>query len=48
MKDLWLKILYAFWMSQAYLAQNIGDEKAVETAKYQAQKIEWKLKWRLS
>ena len=48
MKDLWLRIQRGFWISQAYLAQNMGDEQAAVVALDQANKLEWRLKWRLS
>ena len=47
MKDLWLQIVRAFWLSQAYLAQQCGDERGTQTALHEAQKIYWKLKWRI-
>jgi len=47
MKLFFLKIERAFWLSQAYLAYNINDHAAVQTALYQVQKIDWKLKWQI-
>ncbi len=48
MTDLWLRIQRAFWLSQAYLAQQMGDEQAARTALYQVNKIDWKLNWRVA
>ena len=47
MTDIWLRIVRAFWISQAYLAQQCGDERGARMALDQANKIEWKLKWRI-
>ena len=47
MKDFGLRIVRAFWLSQAYLSQQCGDERGAQTALHEANKIEWKLKWRI-
>ncbi len=48
MKDLILRVQRAFWLSQAYLAQQMRDEQAARTALDQVNKIDWKLNWRIA